>query len=159
VKISIISVGKLKEKYLKEAISEYKKRLSRYCNFEIIEVDDDRAPENLSNALIEKVKKSEAEKILKNIRQGSFIIAMDVKGKSLSSEEFAKKIAQLSVAGVSDIVFIIGGSLGIHKDILNIANFKLSMSDFTFTHQLARLILVEQIYRVFKINSGEIYHK
>jgi 23S rRNA (pseudouridine1915-N3)-methyltransferase len=159
LRICIVSVGKLKEKYLKDAIAEYRKRLSRYCSIEIIEVDDMKVPENLSYALEEKAKKTEADRIQKHIRQGSFVVAMDIKGETLSSEGFAKKIAELGVSGISDITFVIGGSLGIHEDITTKAHYKFSMSRLTFPHQLARLILIEQIYRAFKINSGEVYHK
>jgi 23S rRNA (pseudouridine1915-N3)-methyltransferase len=159
MKVSIVCVGKLKEKYFKDGIDEYKKRLGRYCSFEIIEIPDEVAPENLSKALEEKVKKTESDRILKQVKAGSFVIVMDVKGKRLTSEEFAHKLGDLGVKGVSDVTFVIGGSLGLHSDIFHRADFRFSMSDLTFPHQLARLILVEQVYRGFKILKGEPYAK
>lgn len=159
MKLSLIAVGKIKENYLKAAIDEYKKRLRRYCSFEIIELEDERAPENLSLALEEKVKKTEGDRILKAVRASAFVVVMEVGGKRLSSESFADKLQDLALTGNSELCFVIGGSLGLHPDVLSRADFRLSMSDMTFTHPLARLILVEQIYRGFKIMKGETYHK
>ncbi len=157
--ITIISVGKIKEKYLKNAISEYSKRLSRYCKLSFVEVADEKAPENLSDTEMENIKAKEGEGILKNIKDGSYVIVLDIQGKMISSEAFAKKINILGIQGKSNIVFIIGGSLGISKNVLSRANYKLSFSPMTFPHQLMKVILLEQVYRGFRINRGEPYHK
>ncbi len=159
MKITIAAVGKIKEKYLKDGIDEYTKRLSRFCDLEIIEVQDEQAPDNLSEAGEKQIMKKEAEKLLKRIKEGSLLVVMDVKGEKLDSEGFAAKLKSFFVSGSSHITFIIGGSLGVDEDLLKRANLRLSMSSMTFPHQLARLILLEQIYRCFKINSGETYHK
>lgn len=159
MKITVLTVGKIKEKYLKEGIQEYSKRLSRFCELQIIEVEDEQAAESLSLAQEEQVKKKEAEKLLKKLKEGSFVIIMDVKGAKLDSEAFAAKLQGCFVSGASHITFIIGGSLGLHESVTAKANLKLSLSDMTFPHQLTRLILLEQVYRVFKINNGEVYHK
>ncbi len=153
--IRIIAVGKLKEKYLKQGIEEYAKRLSRYCKVEILELEDEKAPENLSLAEEALVKQKEGERIEKALRQGAFSIALAIDGERLTSEEFAKKLSDLALKGVSFIDFIIGGSLGLDQRILAKADMKLSFSTFTFPHQLCRLILLEQIYRAFRINRGE----
>lgn len=157
--ITIICVGKLKEKYLKEGIQEYLKRLERYCDIRIIEVADEKVPEELSFAEEEIVKKKEAERIKKHIKDNSYVIALDIMGRSSSSEEFARLIHKLNINGFSDITFIIGGSIGLSYDILDKANYKLSFSKMTFPHQIIRLILLEQIYRAFKIIKNEPYHK
>lgn len=159
MKITVIAVGKLKEKYLKDGISEYAKRLSRFCDFEIIEVADEKAPENLSAVSEAQVMRKEAKKAIKKIREGSKLIVLDVKGKGLNSVDFAKKLESFFNSGTSHITFVIGGSLGIDKELLEKADLRLSISDMTFPHQLARLILSEQIYRAFKIINGETYHK
>lgn len=159
MKITIIAVGKLKERYLKDGIAEYIKRLSRFCDVDIIEVDDEQAPENLSPAQELQVKRKEGERILKKVKEGSLLAVLDVKGERLDSEALASKIKSFLVSGNSHITFVIGGSLGIDADLVKMAAFKLSLSALTFPHQLARLILLEQMYRVFKINSGETYHK
>lgn len=159
MKITIIAVGKLKEKYLKDGIAEYCKRLSRFCDLEIIEVDDEQAPENLSPAGEAQVKKKEAEKILKKVKDGSLPVVLDVKGEKVDSEGFAAKMQSFFVSGSSHITFIIGGSLGLDEGLVKTARLKLSLSNLTFPHQLARLILLEQLYRVFKIINGEVYHK
>lgn len=157
--ITIIAVGKLKEKYLKSAIDEYSKRLGRYCKIHIIEVADEKTPDNASakDELI--IKEKEGEKILKNIKDNIFVIALDLKGKMLSSEEFADYIDKSAVAGKSNFAFVIGGSLGLSKEVLSRANYKLCFSKMTFPHQLFRIMLLEQIYRAFRINKGEPYHK
>jgi 23S rRNA (pseudouridine1915-N3)-methyltransferase len=157
--ISIISVGKLKEKYLKEGIEEYKKRLSRYCTIEIIEVPDEKAPENLSIKEEEQVKEKEGQAILKHIKDNTYVIALDIKGKMLSSEELSELLGELALTGNSTIAFVIGGSLGLSKEVLQRANYKLSFSKMTFPHQLMRLILLEQVYRGYRILKGEPYHK
>lgn len=157
--IKIVVVGKIKEKFIQEGIKEYSKRLSRYVKLEILEVDDEKAPENLSKKEMEIVKSKEGERILSKIPSNAYIISLAIDGKSLSSEEFSKKIDDLALEGISDITFIIGGSLGISEEVLRRSDFKLSFSRMTFPHQLMRLIFLEQIYRAFKIMKGEPYHK
>lgn len=157
--IRIVSVGKIKEKYIQDGIKEFSKRLSRYCNLEIIEVEDEKAPENLSEKEMEIVKNKEGERILSKIPQNSYVISLAIEGKSLSSEGLAGKIENLMIDGVNDITFVIGGSLGLSKNIIERSNFKLSFSKMTFPHQLMRLILLEQIYRGWRIIKGEPYHK
>lgn len=157
--INIITVGKLKEKYLKDGIGEYKKRLSRYCSIDIIEVPDEKAPENLSQKEEEQIKHKEGEAILKYIKDNTYVIALAINGKTLSSEAFATLISNLGITGNPNLAFVIGGSLGLSPEVLNRANYKLSFSPMTFPHQLMRLILVEQIYRGFRIINGEPYHK
>ena len=157
--IRIVAVGKIKEKYIQEGIKEFTKRLSRYCSLDIIEIDDEKAPENLSEKEIEIVKTKEGERILGKIPQNSFVIALAIEGKQLSSEELSEKMADLMKNGINDITFVIGGSLGLSIDVMNRSNFKLSFSKMTFPHQLMRLILLEQIYRGWRIMKGEPYHK
>lgn len=157
--IRIIAVGKIKEKYIQDGIKEFSKRLSRYCSLSIIEIDDEKAPENLSQKEMEIVKAKEGRKILDKIPQNSFIISLEIKGKQISSEDLSKKIDDLMIDGINDITFIIGGSLGLSQEVSNRANYKLSFSKMTFPHQLMRLILLEQIYRAFRIMKGEPYHK
>lgn len=159
LKISIISVGKIKEKYIKLGIDEFSKRLSRYAKLEIIELNDEKAPENLSPRDMEIIKNTEEDAILSKIRPNSYTIALAIDGKNLSSESLAKKINDLSVSGNSHINFVIGGSLGLSDSVLKASDFKLSFSAMTFPHQLMRLILLEQIYRSFRINNSEPYHK
>lgn len=157
--IKIIGVGKIKEKYLKEGIKEYLKRLQPVAKIEIIEVADEKEPANSSPAEEKIVKEKEEERIKKHLKPGSFLIALAIEGKELSSEGFAQKLKNLALEGKSDITFVIGGSLGLSKGILDKADFLLSFSKMTFPHQLMRLILLEQIYRAFKIIRGETYHK
>lgn len=157
--IKIIAVGKIKEKYIQEGIKEFSKRLSRYCILDIIEIEDEKAPESLSDREMEIVKSKEGERILAKIPQNSFIISLEIQGKQLTSEELSKKIETLMVEGTNDITFIIGGSLGLSKEVLDKTNFKLSFSKMTFPHQLMRLILLEQVYRSWRIMKGEPYHK
>jgi len=159
MKIRIICVGKLKEKYLKEAISEYAKRLSRFCTFEVCELSDEKIPDKASDAECSKVIKTEGEAILKHISSNSFVVALCVEGKAMTSEEFACKIQSITLSGKSTIDFIIGGSLGLDPSVKARSDLRLSFSSFTFPHQLMRLILTEQIYRAFKINGNEEYHK
>ena len=147
MKISLICVGTLKEKYLKEAVKEYSKRLSSYCNLEIIEVKEGRD------------KEAEGRGILKRIDERSFTTALDIDGKELDSEAFAKKIDQLPHEGISKLTFIIGGSGGLSQEVKESCDFRLSFSRMTFPHQLMRVIFLEQLYRTFKINRNEIYHK
>lgn len=157
--IHIISVGKIKEKYLKLGIEEFSKRLSSYCKLSIIELPDEQAPEHLSEKELEQIKNREGEKILSKVKQDDYVIALDVKGSAMSSEQFAQKLAQISFSGKNQINFIIGGSNGLSEGVLKRADFKLSFSKMTFPHQLMRLILLEQIYRAFKIQRNEPYHK
>lgn len=156
MKIKVIALGKIKEKFLKEGLEEFLKRLTPYATVEItelspIEIKDDK--------LIERILEQESEKILTQIKQNSFVITLEIDGKNLSSEQFAQKINEISNEGYNEIVFIIGSSCGLSKTVSNRADFKLSLSKMTFLHQFARLLLVEQIYRAFKILKGETYHK
>ncbi len=157
--INVIAVGKIKEKYIQEGIDEFKKRLSRYCSLNVIEVNDEKVPESLSDKEMEIVKQKEGDRIMDKIPPNSFVVALAIEGKSLSSEEFSEKIQSLMIDGINNITFIIGGSLGLSKEVLNRSDLKLSFSKMTFPHQLMRLILLEQIYRAFKIMKGEPYHK
>lgn len=157
--INIVCVGKLKEKYWTDAIAEYSKRLGRYCRLSIIELKEERLPDNASAAEEEHVKTAEGQSIIKALSGDSYVIALDVKGKQLSSEQLAQKIDDLAVQGKSTIDLIIGGSLGLSDEVLRRADFKLSFSPMTFPHQMMRVILLEQIYRAFKINRNEPYHK
>ncbi|MBE0313557.1 MULTISPECIES: 23S rRNA (pseudouridine(1915)-N(3))-methyltransferase RlmH [Bacillaceae] len=157
--ISIITVGKLKEKYLKQGIEEYTKRLSSYSKIEIIEVPDEKAPEVLSEAEMIQVKDKEGERILAKVPADAHVIALAIEGKQKSSEELAETLDKLATYGKSKVTFIIGGSLGLSSQVLKRADDKLSFSKMTFPHQLMRLILVEQVYRAFRINRGEPYHK
>lgn len=156
MKIKIIALGKIKEKFLKDGIDEFLKRLLPYASVEITEIP---SIEIKDEHLIDKVLKEEGEKILSYIKPQSYVITMEIKGKQLSSENFAKKIEELTNSGTREIIFIIGSSFGISEIVSERANFKLSMSKMTFLHQFARLILIEQIYRAFKIIKHETYHK
>ena len=159
MRINIGCDGKIKEKYLKLGIDEFKKRLSKYCKLEIIELEDEKAPENLSDKEMLMIKEKEGKKILSKIKDNSYVIALAIDGKNLSSEELAETINKLGVRGVSNITFVIGGSLGLSDEVLSRADYKLSFSKMTFPHQLMRLILLEQVYRAYRINNGEPYHK
>ncbi|KQL51300.1 50S rRNA methyltransferase [Heyndrickxia shackletonii] len=157
--ISIIAVGKLKEKYLKQGIDEYLKRLTAYAKVEIIEVPDEKAPEILSETEMEQVKQKEGERILAKISQDTHVIALAIEGKMKTSEELADGLDKLATYGKSKIAFVIGGSLGLSSEVMQRANESLSFSKMTFPHQLMRLVLVEQVYRAFRIIRGEPYHK
>ena len=157
--ISIVTVGKLKEKYLKQGIEEYTKRLGPYAKIDVIEVPDEKAPENLSETEMSQVKKAEGERILSKISPDAHVIALAINGKMKTSEQLAHDLDQLATYGKSKMAFVIGGSLGLSDEVLQRANDTLSFSKMTFPHQLMRLILVEQVYRAFKINRGEPYHK
>ncbi|WP_407372119.1 23S rRNA (pseudouridine(1915)-N(3))-methyltransferase RlmH [Carnobacterium sp.] len=157
--IKIITVGKLKEKYLKMGIAEYAKRLSAYCKMELIEVPDEKAPEKLSEAEMVQVKEKEGDRILAKIPDQAFVFALAIEGKQRTSEEFAKEIEQLGVQGKSTIVFVIGGSLGLSDAVMKRSNTPISFGKMTLPHQLMRLVLIEQIYRGFKIVRNEPYHK
>ena len=155
----LITVGKVKEKYLRDAIAEYSKRLGRYCKLGIVEVADEKTPEHASDGLERQIKAKEGERIAKHIRDDAFVIALAIEGKQLTSEQLAAKINDLGLHGTSHIQLIIGGSLGLDPAILKRADYLLSFSKMTFPHQLMRVILLEQIYRAYKINAGEPYHK
>jgi len=157
--ISIITIGKLKEKYLKQGIDEYLKRLTSYAKVEIIELPDEKAPENLSGIEMEQVKEKEGERILSKISDDTHVIALAIEGKMKSSEQLAKDLDQLATYGKSKVAFVIGGSLGLSSAVMKRSNDSLSFSKMTFPHQLMRLILLEQVYRAFRINRGEPYHK
>lgn len=159
MKITLITVGKMKEKYLKDAIHEYSKRLGRYCKLEIIEVADEKTPEHTSETLGEVIRSKEAERILKYIKDDSYIITLEIDGRQLSSGELAAKIEHLGVQGMGNLTFIIGGSIGLGEKVLSRSDFALSFSKLTYPHQLMRVILLEQIYRSFRIIHGEPYHK
>ncbi|MFC7370765.1 23S rRNA (pseudouridine(1915)-N(3))-methyltransferase RlmH [Fictibacillus iocasae] len=157
--ISIISVGKLKEKYLKMGIDEYLKRLGPYAKIDVIEVPDEKAPENLSENEMEMVKNAEGERILSKIGADVHVVAMAIEGKAVSSEDLAANLDRLATYGKSKVAFVIGGSLGLSAAVMKRANEKISFGKITYPHQLMKLVLVEQIYRAFRINRGEPYHK
>ena len=159
MKITLLSVGKLKEKYLKDGIAEYAKRLSRFCDFEMLEVPDEQAPENLSRAQELQVMAKEADRLLEKVKPGAIKILLDVSGEKPDSEGLSKKMDDFMQRGASHLVFIIGGSLGVDQRLRESADYRLSLSAMTLPHQLVRLVLVEQIYRGFKIMRGEVYHK
>lgn len=158
MKITIAAVGKIKEKYLTAGIAEFVKRLGPYCHLQIIEIDEERMPDNPSPAEKAKVLQREGERLLRAVRDNSHLIVLDVAGKQSSSEELAAKLDALGLAGQSDITFAIGGAFGLAPNILGAAKERLSFSKMTFTHQMIRLLLIEQIYRAFKISRGEKYH-
>ena len=155
MKITLITVGKIKEKYLKEAIAEYSKRLSRYCKLESIEVADEKTPDQASETVEENIRNKEGERILKHIRDDMYVITLEIGGKMLSSEELAQKIETLGIQGESSIAFVIGGSIGLGKEVLKRSDYALSFSKMTFPHQLMRVILLEQVYRSYRIMCGE----
>ena len=159
MKITLITVGKIKEKYLKDAIAEYSKRLSRYCKLEIIEVADEKTPDQASETVEENIRNKEGERILKHIRDDMYVITLEIGGKMLSSEELTQKIETLGIQGESSIAFAIGGSSGLGKEGLRRSDYALSFSKMTFPHQLMRVILLEQVYRSYRIMNGEPYHK
>ena len=159
MKIDIITVGKIKEKYFTDAIAEYMKRLSRYCKPEIIQVADEKTPENAALAVEKQVKDTEGERILRHVAEDAFVVALEIRGEMLSSEELADFIERKQVSGTSHIQFVIGGSLGLSEAVLRRADYRLSFSRMTFPHQLMRVVLLEQIYRSFRIIAGEPYHK
>lgn len=159
MKITLITVGKIKEKYLRDAIAEYSKRLSRYCKLEIIEVADEKTLDQASETWEENIRAKEGERILKYIKDDMYVITLEIGGKMLSSEEFAEKIESLGVQGKSSIAFVIGGSIGLGKEVLRRSDYALSFSKMTFPHQLMRVILLEQVYRGYRIINGAPYHK
>ncbi|MBO5397882.1 MAG: 23S rRNA (pseudouridine(1915)-N(3))-methyltransferase RlmH [Clostridia bacterium] len=157
--VNVVCAGKIKENYLKDAIAEYSKRLSKYCNLNIIEVPDEKLPEKLSENLEISIKEKEGKSMISKIPKDTYLICLDLKGKELSSEDFSKKIEDISVNYNSSITFVIGGSLGISKELLDISKEKICFSKMTFPHQLIRVFLLEQIFRAFKISNNETYHR
>ena len=159
MKITVLAVGKIKEKFYRQAIEEFEKRLSRYCRLEIIEVSDEKTPDHAGKAEENLIKDKEGERLLKYIRDTAYVCAVAFDGEQLDSVAFSRKINQLGLDGKSSIFFVIGGSLGLHEQVLKRADYRLSFSKMTFPHQLMRVILLEQIYRSFRIINGEPYHK
>lgn len=159
MRITLLTVGKIKEKYLRDGIAEYTKRLSRYCKLEIIEVADEKTPDRASEAEELQIKNTEGERLLKHVKDSDYMIALAIDGKMLDSVELSQKMESLGIQGESSIVLVIGGSLGLSDAVLKRADFKLSFSKMTFPHQLMRMILLEQIYRAYRIMNKEPYHK
>lgn len=159
MKITLITVGRIKESFYREAVSEYRKRLSRYCSLEIREVEDERTPEGISDTEKEHILKKEGERIAKLLPENAYLVTLEIEGKSYTSETFAREIEGLRLRGQSHIVFVIGGSLGLHNAIKKRADLAVSFSKMTFPHQLMRVVLLEQLYRAFRIIHGEPYHK
>lgn len=159
MKITVLCVGKIKEKFFADAIKEYSKRLRRYCKLEIVEVADEKTPDGASDLVVSQIKDKEAERMEKYLPDSSYVIALAIEGKKLTSEKLAEKIDTLGITGTSHLVFLIGGSLGMSDRLLKRADYLLSFSDMTFPHQLMRVILLEQIYRSYRIIHGEPYHK
>ncbi len=159
MKITLVTVGKIKEKFFEDAIKEYSKRLSRYCKLEILQVTDEKTPEGASEAVELQIKEKEGQRILSLIRDDAYVIALAIEGKMLDSEELAEKIEKLGVSGISQIVFVIGGSLGLSAQVMKRADYALSFSRMTFPHQLMRVVLLEQIYRSYRIMNHQPYHK
>lgn len=157
--INIVCIGKIKENYLKDAIAEYSKRLSKYCTLNVIEVPDEKLPNKLSDIMENDIKNKEGKAMFAKLPKDTYLICLDLKGKELTSEEFSKKIEDISVNSSSSITFVIGGSLGISTEILNLSKEKVCFSKMTFPHQLIRIFLLEQIFRAFKISNGETYHR
>ena len=159
MKITLLTVGKVKEKFYVQAIGEFTKRLSRYCKLEILEVADEKTPDGVSGQAEEQIRQKEGERLLKHIRDDAYVISLEIGGKMLDSLEFSRKIEELGVQGTSHIIFLIGGSLGLGLNVLKRSDFSVSFSKMTFPHQLMRIILLEQIYRGYRIMAGEPYHK
>ena len=159
MKITVLCVGKIKEKFFADAIKEYSKRLSRYCKLEIVEVADEKTPDGASDLVVSQIKDKEAERMEKYLPDSAYVIALAIEGKKLTSEKLAEKIDTLGITRTSHLVFLIGGSLGMSDRLLKRADYLLSFSDMTFPHQLMRVILLEQIYRSYRIIHGEPYHK
>lgn len=156
--INIVCVGKIKENYLKAAIDEYSKRLSKYCNLNICEVSDEKLPNKINASIINEVKEKECNRILEHIKKDSYVIVLDLKGKEISSEDFSEKMDDIALNFNSSITFVIGGTLGLTDNVLSISNEKLCFSKMTFPHQLIRVFLLEQLFRAFKISKNETYH-
>ena len=156
--INIVCIGKIKEKYLRDALDEYTKRLSRYCKLTFLELSDEKIPDKINDNLANDIKSKECNNIINHLKKESYLIALDLNGKEFTSEEFSKKIDNLSMEN-SHLTFIIGGSLGLTKELLDICDLKICFSKMTFPHQLIRVFLLEQIFRAFKIQKGETYHR
>lgn len=156
--INIVCIGKIKENYLKDAISEYSKRLSKFCNLNIIELPDEKLPNKLNDSITSEIKNKECTKMIQSIKKDSYIMCLDLKGKEFSSEEFSQKLDNIALNFNSSITFVIGGTLGLNQEILSIANEKICFSKMTFPHQLIRVFLLEQLFRAFKISNNETYH-
>lgn len=156
--INILCVGKIKESYLREAIAEYTKRLSKYCNLKITELPDEKLPNKLYSSVIDEIKKKESKMITDFIKKDSYVICLDLKGKEMTSEEFSKKLENISLNFNSTITFVIGGTLGMTEELVKSANETICFSQMTFPHQLIRVFLLEQIFRAFKISKNETYH-
>lgn len=159
MKITLITVGKIKEKYLKDAIAEYSKRLSKYCKLTVIEVADEKTPDQASEAVENSIRTKEGERILKHIKEDMYVVTLEIGGKMLSSEELSAKLEELGLKGKSNVAFVIGGSIGLGEEVLARSDYALSFSKMTFPHQLMRVILLEQIYRSYRIIHREPYHK
>lgn len=159
MKISILCVGKIKESFYRQAIDEYAKRLSKYCKFEVVEVTDEKTPDTASAAQEDQIKEKEANRLLEKIKEDAYVFTLEIKGKRFTSESFSECIDKITIQGNSHLIFIIGGSLGLHEKVLKRSNQAISFSDMTFPHQLMRVILAEQIYRAFRIMKNEPYHK
>lgn len=159
MKITLVTVGKIKERYFEDAIKEYSKRLGRYCRLDIIQVQDEKAPDGAGQAMERQIKDKEGQRILSNIKDGAYVIALAIEGRMLSSEELASRLQKLGVDGISHIAFVIGGSLGLSDEVMRRADFALSFSKMTFPHQMMRVVLLEQVYRSYRIMAGEPYHK
>ena len=159
MKITIIAVGKVKEKFYRDALAEYGKRLGKYCRLEVVEVEDEKTPDKAGEALELQIKEKEAQRILKYVKEDAYLITLEIEGRKMDSVSFAKKMEKLATYGTSHIQFVIGGSLGLHDMVSARADEKISFSDMTFPHQLMRLLLEEQIYRGYRIICGEPYHK
>ncbi|MDO5134647.1 MAG: 23S rRNA (pseudouridine(1915)-N(3))-methyltransferase RlmH [Eubacteriales bacterium] len=159
MEIRILSVGKIKERYLTEGIGEYAKRLGRYCRLSFVQVADERTPDKASQALNQQIRRTEGERLLRHIREQDYVIALAIEGRMLDSPQLSKKLEGLAVAGVSSVTFVIGGSLGLSPEVLSRADLQLSFSKLTFPHQLMQMILLEQIYRAYRIMNNEPYHK
>ena len=156
--VNIVCVGKIKENYLKDAIDEYSKRLSKYCNLKVYELQDEKLPNKINSSIMNEIKEKECNRILEHIKKDSYVIVLDLKGKEISSQDFSKKIDDIALNFNSSITFVIGGTLGLTNSVLDIANEKLCFSKMTFPHQLIRVFLLEQLFRAFKISKNETYH-
>lgn len=159
MKITVIAVGKVKEKYYRDALTEYGKRLGRYCKLEMVEVEDEKTPDGASSAEEDRIREKEAERILKYVKEDAFVLTLEIAGKMYDSVAFARKLESLGIQGHSHLQFLIGGSLGLHERVCRRADLSISFSQMTFPHQLMRVILLEQIYRSYRIIHGEPYHK
>lgn len=159
MKITVLAVGKIKEKFYTDAIAEYTKRLSRYCRLELIQVADEKTPDNAGKAEEARIKELEGKRLLAQMKESAYVIALAIDGESLSSEGLSRKLERLGIDGKSHLIFVIGGSLGLSEEVLKRADYGLSFSKMTFPHQLMRVILLEQIYRSYRISCGEPYHK